>query len=436
MSDRSPQPLRSASSLLLGGVALLLGSSHAHADLVRLVNGGEVRGVVERSDTIPTTSTVRTTVPTGDVVVETLSGLVVTLDRRDVEFITFRRRVVEEYESLARHTPREVEAQRELADWCHDNGLVDERNQHLEVLVELAPDDVEARTTLRHVKYNDEWMTREESMARQGYVRHRNRWVTQQELALIEKTEAERDTERQWASTIRRLVIAMRSPRRQQEVLAELAAIDDPLAVPALVRTFADHTDRSVRMIYVDVLANIPGPAPVEPLVQRSLRDADPQVRFAAMNHIEGTRGPIAVPMFANALKSDDNQVVRRAASAIARFGGEEVVPQLADALVTRHEYRVAQRTTSGSMGFNTDGSGMVNPGKLSVSPEMAAMIQQGAVVLPSQNPVGKVRWVRVKYDHRNAEVHDALVKLTGRDFGYDERTWRLWWGSRKANGS
>lgn len=444
LSRRTPTVFSRSSRQLARLLALALlvlvatGPSSARADLIRLSNGGELHGVVDRDASTGATGGIGTAVPTeGDIVIETLSGLVVTVDRADVAFVTFRRRVVEEYEFRARRTPREVEPQRELADWCHANALTDERDRHLEVIVELAPDDRDARERLRHVQHNGEWMSRDEQMQKQGYVKHRNRWVTRQELALIEKTDAEREAERTWYAEVKRMAAGLRhrSLQRRQESLVELSRIEDPHAIPALIRNFAEHGDRSVRMLFVDILGNVPGGAAVGPLVQRSLYDPDYEVRYQSLNRIGEERGPAAVGMFVAALDSDDNQIVRRAASALGRFGGEQIVPDLVDALVTRHEYRVAQKTMNGTMGFRADGSGMVNPGQLAVSPELAATIQQGAIVHTPGSPHARVKWVRVKYDHRNEEVHAALVKLTGEDFGYDERTWRLWWASKKNGG-
>ena len=55
----------------------------------------------------------------------------------------------------------------------------------------------------------------------------------------------------------------------------------------------------------------------------------------------------------------------------------------------------------------------------------------------PNQPPKPKRKMV-VKRDHQNAEVLTALQRITGKNFGYDERTWRLWWNAEKsgANGA
>jgi HEAT repeat protein len=408
----------------LAGVA----AAPVRADLVRLRNGGEIRGEVDKSEGVDG--------PT--VTIESLSGIVVTVPRDEVEFVTYRRLVVEEYETRDRHTPHEVAAQWELAEWCKQQGLVAERERHLERVVELETDHAEARKALRHVRQDGVWMSREESMRRQGYVEYRRRWITPEELALIEQTEAERDAEQEWYANVRRLVIGLehRSPQRRQEAVAELSLIADPHAVPALVKNLAEHENKAVRLLYVNVLGNVPGGAGVGPLVDRSLYDANYEVRYRAVNVLVEENRPAAAGLYVQSLKSDDNQVVRRAANALARFGGEQVVPDLVDALVTRHEYRVAQQSTGDTLGFRTDGGGMVNPGQTSLPPDLQALAQSGgAIVRTPTNPHARVKWVNVKYDVRNAEVLTALVKLTGQDFGYDERTWRLWWASKKNLG-
>ena len=68
------------------------------ADVVRLKSGGEVRGVI----VAPSDGT------TGTVTVETLSGGVVSVPREDVEFVTRRPRVVEEYELKAKTAPETI----------------------------------------------------------------------------------------------------------------------------------------------------------------------------------------------------------------------------------------------------------------------------------------------------------------------------------------
>ena len=62
-----------------------------------------------------------------------------------------------------------------------------------------------------------------------------------------------------------------------------------------------------------------------------------------------------------------------------------------------------------------------------------SGQLSNGVVVNQANAPAfKKTKIVRIKYEHKNGEVLSALRKLAGEDFGYDERTWRLWWIARK----
>ena len=62
--------------------------------------------------------------------------------------------------------------------------------------------------------------------------------------------------------------------------------------------------------------------------------------------------------------------------------------------------------------------------------------LPQGAIVLDSStSPNAPKKMVLVKVDHWNQDVLATLQKITKRDFGYDERTWHLWWAAEKTAG-
>src|SRR5688572_5766918 len=99
-------------------LALLpLAPAAAAGDVVKLKSGGEVRGVIVEAD--PAGS-----VGSGEAVtVETPSGGRITLPRADVEFVTARPRLVEEYEVKAKAAPDTVAGLWALAEWCRENRL-------------------------------------------------------------------------------------------------------------------------------------------------------------------------------------------------------------------------------------------------------------------------------------------------------------------------
>ena len=61
--------------------------------------------------------------------------------------------------------------------------------------------------------------------------------------------------------------------------------------------------------------------------------------------------------------------------------------------------------------------------------------LPQGAIVLNNTSPNIPKKTVLVKVDHWNQDVLASLQKITKRDFGYDERTWHLWWVAEKTAG-
>ena len=400
--------------------------SPAYADLIKLNNGGEVRGrIVRKPDDGDS----------GAITLETLTGATVVVDRQNVQFVTRRSLKVEQYETLAKRTPRTVSARWELAEWCRENGLTTQREEQLHVVLELDPEHERAHYGLKHTKHDGKWITRDELMTSQGYVKHTGRYVTTQELELIEKTQAELDAEGEWYKKVRLWFgwLTGRHAERQQLGLAELQKIDDPDAVPALMRLMQDHTNKQVRELYVKILSRMQGNKPVEALVTQSLHDADHEIRFAALGAISPDQHAAAVPFYVRALKNDLNAVVCRAAAALQRVGEESTAPDLIEALVTTHRYRMKVPDNSSTMSFGTDGSFGQGAGQPRLPPDVEAMLLGGqlpnGVIVNQVNPPAfqKMKTVVFKYDHRNAEVLSALRKLTGQNFGYNERTWRLW---------
>jgi hypothetical protein len=406
----------------------------AQADLVKLSNGGELRGKVIR-------------VP-GDVVakiitIETLTGVVVKVSRVDVRFVTYRRMIVEEYDTRARATADTLDAQWALAEWCRTNRLIKERKIHLLRVVEFDSNHEAARRLLQHVQYKGEWMPKEQAMAAKGYIKYKNRYITSQELELIEKTAAERDLEQGWFKDVRSWVVWLngRHAGRRKTGLQRLRAVRDPHAVAALKQFLGESENRALRGLYVDILAQIPGSNPVGPLLTITLEDADYELRYKALNAIDKEQYAAARPYLLKQLKSDSSGIVRRAGAALGRVGDESVVPFLIDALVTSHKKLVRVPSKNSTMSFGSNGSFGPGAGQAVLPPEVERLLRTGQLPygvqvrhagLPNQHK--RTKLVRVKYESRNTEVYASLQRLTGQKFGYDERTWRLWWAARKSN--
>lgn len=403
--------------------------SEALADVVRLKNGGQIRGEVHKDSSVESAS---------EITIVTLSGAAISLDRDDVAFVSPRSLRIEEYETRARAIPDTVEAHWELAEWARVQHLLRQREEQLEYIVRLDPDHEPAQRGLGRSLHNGKWMTRHDVMTSRGYIRHRGKYITQQELDLINRTDVQRQAEQVWRGKVRLWFswATGRDESRRKEGMQKLEEVSDPDAIPALVAEMAEHNDREVRLFLVKKLSEIPDPRTVLPLVQQSLDGLDGQVREAAIAAIDDPRRQSAIGMYVSALQNDARQIVRRAGYALGKLGDKSVIPALISALVTQHQYRVTYKEATPSYALGSDGSiGFARNPPL-VTPEVEALartgqLPHGAIVIPPPtNTVTKT--TVITRAQRNTEVLDALKSLSGENFGFDERTWQLWWAANQ----
>lgn len=269
-------------------------------------------------------------------------------------------------------------------------------------------------------------MLRASSNTKGDILRHRN-------LNSRKKTEVERELEREWYKKIRlwKSWLSWKTAERRSRGLAELREITQPEAVPALKHFFQNVPNKIHRSLYVRILSQIPGPHPVSALVEQSLRDSAYEIRDLALEAITEDQFETAVEFFIENLKSDRNYVIRRAAIGLAKVGGEEAIPELINALVTTHTFRIKVPDTSNTYSFGTDGSlGTSGP---RLPPEIeyqlrTGQLPYGVIVLPSaQAQRQKAKIITVRREIRNSEVLAVLEKFTDRSFRYDQRSWKLW---------
>lgn len=433
--------------LLLGLLATgVLSGSAARGDLVRLKGGGELRGVF--LDKVVTGRSV-----SGPVRVETLTGGIITVSQDEVEFLAKRSRTVEEYEWKTRLASNTVEDHWELQEWCKQQGLKKEREAELLLIVALDPEHEVAHRMLGHLHQDGKWMTRDESMAAKGYVKYKGKYLFPQEVELLEASSVHRDAEVDWHKRLHVLQGWLRSnnPSRQIQARQELSEISDGDAVGPLVKMFRNEAADDVRLIFVRTLARLQGTAAIQALVIQSLFDNSSAVRVAALEGITGKARDIAAPIYTKALTDDVNDVVCRSAVALGHFGNPEVVPNLIDALVSTHTIRQKVQEpaylTQGGVPVLQPVEILLPPRDIPLAipgvPLPLSLGTPGAVYPGNAQPqsvvtgmpvtVTREKIVLVTRQFQNTEVLGALRKLTREDFGYDKRTWMLWWTAHRA---
>ncbi|MCA8987674.1 MAG: HEAT repeat domain-containing protein [Planctomycetaceae bacterium] len=400
----------------------------AHADLVKLKNGGEIRGKLVTTAAEQSRS----------VSVRTMSGAIVTVSTLDVEFQAKRPLTFEEYELRARLVPETIEDHWELSEWCRENHLSRQREAHLEQMIVLDPEHEIAHRALGHIQRDGVWTTLDDHMTRQGYVKYRGRYITPEEKQLLEQSREERDQQRNWLAQVNLWTDWLEGRRddQRQQALQHFKEINDPSAIPALQRYLAERPERNYRELFLEVVGSIRGQAATAALVKMAVYDGDSGIRHKALTSIGPGQSDYAVAEFINHLHADENIVVRRAASGLKELGGQKAIPQLIEALVTNHAYRV--QVPNPTVGVSLGTSGLANSSSsIPVLPPdlqagvMTGMIPPENIHLPRSNR--SFHWQTVRIDQKNPEVLEALRELTDADFGFDERTWRLWWLSQNS---
>ena len=407
-------------------------SGRAHADLIKLANGGELRGKIVRPSNVKLTlETIR---------LETLTGATVVVEKAQTRFVTLRPLSVEEYESRSRQIKDDWEGHWDLAEWCLRRGLGKQREIHLRRVIELSPEHEKAQMALGRVWHQGGYIDRDELMASQGYVKYKNKYITPQELEVIEKTTDELERERGWFQKVRLWHGWLNGGHEERRRLGalELKKIEDPNAAPAIIRFLAADEQVEVRTFAVMVLVKISGTKAVTGLVKLALFDQSPEVRASALQGIGRDHYEHAQGAFVKALKSEFNAVVCRAAMALGQIGDTRSIGPLVEALMTVHHYQVAVDVPlNQNYSFTTDGNFASNTSSL--PPSIMAAVRTGQmlppIIAPPTDPPPK-KLVTVRVEHYNEEVLVALGKLTQQNFGYDKRTWHLWWAAEKNQGS
>jgi hypothetical protein len=299
-----------------------------------------------------------------------------------------------------------------MAEWCKEAGLSEQRRQQLEAILTFDPDHAQARAALGYSKYGSQWMTPEEFMRGQGYVRANGGWRSRQEVELESLKRQQELAQKDWRRKLK-IWFDQLDGRRSADALANIRAIRDPLAAPALADFLQDQsTPRPIRMLCLECLAELPPGLADGTLIEMSLREADANLRDRCLDELKRSGSRIALARYTRELNSKDNRIVNRAALCLQRMGNPEVTLPLINALITQHKFIVQQGQPPGSMGatFGGGSSGTGDGGGL------------GGLSMGGKPKL-------IKADLRNETVLAALASLNpGVNFGYDQGAWKRWY--------
>lgn len=382
------------STLLAGIAAIWALAAPASGEIFVLHTGGQVEGQLVNADEVPRQR----------YVIETPQGGRITLAREQVKEVVRRRPEELDYQRIAPQFPDTVAGQWELAEWCRQRHLHTARKKHLERVVALDPDHIEARRALGYTRVDGQWKTQDQAMTDRGYVQYKGRWLLPQEIELIERRRQQELAEKAWFANLKRWRSWLDGDKRQ-EALKHLASIREPAALPALRQYLADEPVPGVRKLYIEALATIGTSTAMDVLAERSLGDPDAELRLVCLDFLDDEPRPPVVEFYVQKLRDKDNAIVNRAAVGLARMKESSAVGPLIDALVTRHKFAVTTGSSGYSAMFSNQGSGFSTGSRTQI----------------------------VTQEIRNPQVLDALVALSsGVNYGYDVKNWKTWLAAQR----
>lgn len=382
---------RSLTAAIVLFLGLCLGAEPVAGEVFVLGTGGRVIGELLNSEETPREK----------FIIQLANGSRLTLAADQVEQVLHTRPEELQYEQVRPQFPDTIEGHWTLAEWCREHGLAERRTEHLERIVELDPNHAPARRALGYSQLQGEWKTQEEYNLEQGYRRYRGRWMSTQQIELLERQRTQEVAEKEWAQNIRRWREWLGTDR-DGEGRRSILGVTDPYAISALGRLLEEDQVPAARLLYVDALAGIGTAAAHAILAERSLADPHVEVRERCLDRLEKTGDFHVVEFFVRKLASKDNRVVNQAAVGLARMQHPSAVGPLIDALVTTHQYKLTKAGGPGSMTTTFGGNG---GGGLSMGGGTKIITRHLA----------------------NQNVLDALVVLTRQNFSFDQRAWKYW---------
>lgn len=392
-----------------GWLLLLPAPCAAWAEVLDLRNGGRIAGeIVNRQS------------PRKNYVVRLATGDLITLDRGQVERVVRQRPAEVDYGKMKAHYADTADGQWRLAQWCRENNLPNLRQRHLERVIELDGDHLQAREALGYIRPDGIWKLRAEVMAERGYVRRGGRWLLPQEIELIEHDRRLELARKEWLVKLRRWrswLAGESGGEQSQRAADEFRRLADPAAVPALETLLSSDRVVDYRRIYLDALVRIGGDDARNALLNQSLADQDASLRRVCLDAVLDERHSSTTRFYIAKLASRDNAHVNRAAVALAELSDTAAVGPLIGALVTKHyvpddddtSQELVDSFAGLSNGFAATGNRLEDPS------------DDDAPIL-------------VRKELQNPEVRRALVALSGgeADFQYDRRAWKAWWKARR----
>lgn len=381
----------------------------ARADIFHLKDGGQIDGrVIEQT--------------AGQYRVQTIYGTIA-IAANTVERVESAASVFDRYDEQLKNAADTADAQAAIGSWCRENGLRNEAKKHLARAIELQPDHAAARAALGHELVDGKWI---EQPATQPASRPAAR-----------KPEPEDDDQKLISQTQVRWSRQIRAIRSQYldatdaNLLAEgrkrIAAIRDPLAILPLVQILSAG-NFNCRETLIDSLKRFGEDESTLNLAALALLENDDRLRESVIGELVRRRDVRVDSQFRKALSTDNDEIIKRAAAALGALRSEPAVPELIERLTVQRRKTVEVPVPAyfGSMADEFGPRGTISLGG---NVKYRPVIGVGtASVFVRLETVMQKRDVTVF----RTDVQQALVAITGENFGFEADEWRRWYQENK----
>lgn len=324
--------------------------------------------------------------------------------------------LIEQYEAMLGTSPLDAGRHAALAAWCLDEKLPTLARQHLDEALKMDPSHPQARRLYGYVRIGDAWLkTADPPSAPPKAAEDDARVIEQLRAAWHRRIHGLRDAFLREGSE--------RGVRTFDAGREQLLAIRAPLAVEAACALLGDEGVRT-RVLLTEHLAKFEDDAATMNLLAFCLLDPDLEVRVAAADALAVRNDSRVGEFLQRALRARVDDIVRRAAVALGRLKSLAAFDDLVTALPTdafaaeRRSLgdlmREAERTFSAPIDVPLDDRVAQAPSRIALPGWVRRVEQIEAAALP---PTARNR----------SEVQEALIALTGQNYGFDAGAWRDW---------
>lgn len=402
-------------AILLAALAI---ASTARADTLKLKSGKTLHGkIVSRDGAL-----LRFRTPLG----------VMDVPQADIDSIEEGPAPWEEYDRVRPTFPDTADDQARLGEWCRDHGLEPQARKHFQRAIELDADHAAARSALGFKRHGTLWV-------RPSDVQRANakppaskpaRATKPAKAVLSPEEKLIRELIGKYTARIKAIYIGRLDQKDPSSKLFEdgrnqILAIHDPLAIPAISSVLSKGRHRAVRELMVEALSRFKEDEATMNLVVVTLLDPDPMVRRRAALTLVPRKDDRIVSRLRKALSSNEDTVVRNAAVALGILRAREAVEDLALVLYTveRRNVRYARTEIIGDVWQAFNGQVLLSQGQRQYAyrPSVISVLSNGTAV--GTTWVDEVRDVTFY----RTDVQEALIHITGVNFGFDADAWIAW---------